>query len=263
MVLTRYKPLFSFAASYELADASVSTDGLTVTAAGNSLAAMYGFRLKPLIDNSNTATVFFEGMGTPAAAPVTCQPVVAIDGNQYFYLLVNFSDKEKINNLKFHSSPAVEKEIGFPVLYDALIPAVASPAGVSVREDVKIISPVFTYTVTKAQSGLNTNYASLEIRDENNAVVNLMVLPAPLNDKSIDGPGAVPEYAFSVDASALQPGVYKFTAGAWQKLFFIATDMDITNAVTVIRVLKNNFLGYNTSLTDYSCAQFELRIPKA
>ncbi len=262
MIITRYKPLFSFAASYQLADIGVTADGLFMDAPAVTMNAMNDFKLKPRFKDNNV-TVFFEGKETPPDAPVTSEPSVEINTDEYFYFTINFSDKEKINGLKFHSSDAVAKNIGFPVLYNALIPAVATPPGVSIQEDVKIITPVFTFTVTQAQSGLGSLYATLEITDEKNAGVNLNIPPAALNDKSIDGVSAVPEFAFSIDASNLSPGIYSFKVGNYQQKFFIANNMDVLNSVSLIRVLKNTFLGYNKNLNDDSFAEFELVIPQA
>lgn len=262
MIVTRYKPLFSFAVSYELAGIGITTNGVTVDASSFTLDAMTDFKLKPQF-KSNIVTVFFEGKETPANAPVTCEPYIVIDKDEYFYISINFSDKERIKGLKFHSTSAIAKEIGFPVLYNALIPVLAGAATVSIREDVKIIAPMFTFTVTKAQAAITSAYATLEIRDEKNVLVDLNIPPVALNDKSIDGVSAVPEFAFSVDASALQPGIYVFKVGSFQKKFFIASQMDITNAVSVVRILKNNFLEYKKSLADNSFAKFQLLIPKA
>ena len=91
----------------------------------------------------------------------------------------------------------------------------------------------------------------------------MKTLPASLNDKSIDGVAAVPEYVFSVDASSLKPGVYNFKAGSFQKKFFITVDIDISDTVSLIRVLKNSFLGYNKNLADNGFAMFQLDIPQA
>jgi hypothetical protein len=262
MIVTRYKPLFSFAASYDLAGIGITSDGLSIDAPAASLAAMTDLKLKPQF-KGNAVNVFFEGKETPANAPVNCEPSIVIDTDKYFYLNINFSDKEKLQHLKFHSSAAIAKDIGFPVLYDALISVSGGATGVSIREDVKIVNPIFTFTVTQAQSGLTTPVAALEIKDEHNTPVNLNIPAAALNDKSIDGVSAVPEYAFSVDASVLEPGIYSFKVGSFQKMFFIATNMDISGAISLVRLLKNSFLQYKISLADKSFADFELLIPKA
>jgi hypothetical protein len=262
MIITRYKPLFSFTALYQLAGIGITADGLTMDAPTLTMNAMNDFKLKPRFQDNNV-TVFFEGKETPPDAPVTSEPSVLINTNEYFYFTINFSDKEKISGLKFHSTDAIAKAIGFPVLYNALIPANATPPGVSIQEDVKIISPVFTFTVTQSQSGLGSEYAALKITDEKNATVDLNIPLAALNDKSIDGVSAVPEFAFSIDASGLAPGIYKFKVGNYVQKFFIANNMDVLNSVSLIRVLKNTFLGYNKNLADDSFAEFELLIPKA
>ena len=68
MVVTRYKPLFSVAVSYELAATGISSDGLMLNAMSPGDDAMYNFKLKPQY-KGNTATVYFEGTETPAGAP--------------------------------------------------------------------------------------------------------------------------------------------------------------------------------------------------
>ena len=80
---------------------------------------MFDFKLKPKLQ-SNSVTVFFEGKETPPELPVTTEPAITINTDEYFYFSVNFSNKEIIKGLKFHSSDAVAKDIGFPVLYNAL-----------------------------------------------------------------------------------------------------------------------------------------------
>lgn len=262
MNVVRYKPFFSVAVSYELAATGISAEGITVNTTNDTDDKLKNLKLK-VQQKKNIATVYYEGQEKPVAAPALCEPLLTIDTEQYFYFSVRFADKEKINGLKFHSSAAVAKETGFPVLYDAAIPSLNGTAAIIVREDVKVASPVFTFTVTAAQTGLTSAYAALEIRDEKNVLVDLKIPPAAINTKSIDGPGAVPEFAFSIDASSLQPGVYELKAGAFKKKFFFPGPMNIQNAVSVIRVVKNNFLEYKKNLNDSSFAKFSLLIPKA
>lgn len=261
-MVTRYKPLFSFTTSYNLAGIGIISDGITLTAPAFSLGTMSDLKLKPQF-KGNVAAVYFEGKEMPADAPVDCVPSIVIDTDEYFYLSIGFSDKEKIKNLKFHSTATIAKDIGFPVLYNALISVSGGATTVSIQEDVKIVTPVFTFTVTQAQTGLTSAYAALEIRDEKNALVNLNIPPALLNDKSIDGVSAIPEFAFSVDASGLEPGIYSFKAGNFIKKFFIVGDAEILDSISLVRVLKNTFLEYKTSLADTSFAEFDLLIPQA
>jgi len=153
----------------------------------------------------------------------------------------------------------VAKEIGFPVLYNALIPANAAPPSVSIQEDVKIMPPVFTFIAIQSQTALTSSFANLEIKDEKNSAVGLHISPSPL---SIEGTTGDPSYVFSVDTSALIPGIYNFKVGNYEKKFFIANGMDVFNSVSLVRILKNSFLEYKTSLADSSFAAFELIIPK-
>jgi hypothetical protein len=257
MVITRYKPLFSVAVSYELAATGVSTEGLAIAAMAGSEATMFGLKLKPQY-KKNTVIVYFEGIETPAGAPVTSEPAITITTDQYFYFGLSFSDKEKIKGLKFHSTNNVAKSVGYPVLYDALIASLGGAATIAAREDVKVISAVFTFTVTKSESGVTGDYASLEIRNEKNNLVDLHIPPVQVNDA-----GGIPQFAFSVDASALPAGIYEFKVGSFTKKFLLANGMDLTDTVSLIRVLKNDFLEYKKNLNDNSFAQFALQIPKA
>jgi len=257
MVITRYKALFSVAVSYELAATGVSSDGLMLAAMSPSEDAMYNFKLKPQY-KENTAIIYFEGTETPVGAPVTSEPTITIDTDQYFYFGLSFSNKEKIKGLKFHSTDDVAKSIGYPVLFDALIAVSGGPATITAREDVKVINPVFTFNVTKADSGLTADDASLEIRDEKTNLVNLNIQPVRVNDA-----GGVAQFTFTVDASSLQPGIYECKVGSFTKKFLLTGSMDITDTVSLIRVLKNNFLEYKKNLSDNSFAQFALQIPKA
>ena len=261
MIVTRYKPLFSITATYEIAPTGTSAEGLLLEGAENSNKVMTDLRLKPQYKN-NTATIFYEGVEKPSNLPTTSEPVLLIDSDKYFYFTLNFSHKEKIKKLKFHSTPAIQKEIGFPLLYDASMAALAGPANITAREDVKVISPVFSLVVAASLTGSTSEYANLEIRDEKNVLVDLHIPAVKLNDKAIDGPGAIPEFSFSVDASSLQPGVYEFKVGNFKKKFFLATGINISTSVSLIRVLKNNFLDYNKNLANSSCATFSLLIPK-
>ncbi len=259
MIVTRYKPLFSFAASYELSNTVITADGLILSAPLFSLNTMTDFKLKPQFKD-NTATVYFEGKETPANAPVSSTPAIVISTEEYFYFTISFSDKERIKRLKFHSTEAIAKEIGFHVFYKALIPTNAAMPAVTIQEDVKVIAPVFTLTVSQAQAGFTSAYAALEITDEQNNLVSLNVNPAALASNITTGFNG---YMFSIDASALLPGIYNFKAGNYEKKFFIAPNIDISDSVLLVRVLKNSFLEYKTSLADNSFAAFELLIPKA
>lgn len=261
MVITRYKPLFSVTVSYELALLGVLTEGVTVEAVTGRIDRMKDLKLRPQ-HKKNTVTVFYEGIEKPINAPVTSEPVLAIDSEQYFYFLVGMANKERIKGLKFHATDAEAKQIGFPVLYDASIDAANGPATVTRRADIKIVSPVFTWTVLASDAGITATTASLEIRNEKNILINLNIPHAKLNDKALDGPGAQPEFAFTVDASSLDPGIYEFKTGAFSRKLFLANQMDITRSVCLVRVLKNNFLEYKKNLNDNSFAQFDLLIPK-
>src|SRR5215813_8623948 len=110
MIITRYKPLFSVSTSYELAATGVSSEGMVITGMQESDDSMQNFKLKPQY-KKNIATVFFEGTETPADAPVTCEPTLVIDTEEYFYFGISFSDKEKIKGLKFHSTDDIAKSI--------------------------------------------------------------------------------------------------------------------------------------------------------
>lgn len=257
MIITRYKPLFSFSAFYE-AGSSVTGDDISITSPVSSLSAMDDFKLKPQFKD-NAVTVFFEGRETPPDAPVNSVPAFSINTDEYFYFIISISGKEKIKSLKFHPNDEIAKEIGFPVIYNGSIPGNAMPPSVSLMDDVKVVAPVFTFPVTQVQSGLNAVYASLEIKDEENNLVNLNMQPVAL---SIDPATATPQYVFNVDASSLIAGIYNLKTGNYNKKFFIANGMDIANATSLVRILKNSFLGYNTNLADNSYAAFELVVPK-
>lgn len=262
MTVTRYKPLFSVSASYELATTGVSSDGITVEPVRDSDSKMYNLKLKPQYVK-NKVTVFYEGIEKPVDAPVTSEPSVEINTNEFFYFSISLSDKKKIKGLKLHSTNAVAKEIGFPLLQDASVKVLGGAATIDNREDVKVILPVFTFTAKASDTGISADYASLEIRNESNVLVDLDVEPVQLNDKAIDGPLAVPEFAFSIDASKLDAGIYEFKVGNYKKKFFVAGSMDLSNLVSIIRVLKNNFLEYKKPLADTSFVQFDIKYPKA
>ncbi|MBS1744750.1 MAG: hypothetical protein JST21_01125 [Bacteroidetes bacterium] len=257
MIITRYKPLFSFAAFYE-AGSAVIADDLYINATAISIEAMYNFKLKSQLCN-NTVTVYFEGRETPPNVPVNSIPAFTINTEEYFYFGITITGKEKIKSLKFHPNDAIAKEIGFPVLYNGLIPGSAMPPAVSLMDDVKVVAPIFTFIATQAQSGLSTDYAALVIKDEGNNTVNLNMPPVAL---SIDPISAAPQYVFNVDASLLKAGIYSLKTGNYNKKFFIANGMDIANTTSLVRILKNSFLGYNTNLADNSFAAFELVVPK-
>ena len=262
MNITRYKPLFSVSVSYELEGLGVSSRGITVKTMTGSDEKMRNLKLKAQ-RSENTLTIFYEGAEKPSDIPVTCEPFLEINAEEYFYFSISISEKEKIKGLKFHSTNSVAKEIGFPLLYDASVKVLNGPSVIASREDVKVKLPVFTFTTNAADTGISAGYATLEITDENNVPVNLNIPPAQLNDKEIDGAEAVPEFAFSVDASKLKEGIYEFKVGSLVKKFFLATRMEISNSVLLVRVLKNNFLEYKKDLADTTFVQFNLSIPKA
>lgn len=262
MTTTRYKPLFGISASYELSGLGVQTSGIMLNRVALSENKMADRRLKPQYKD-NAVTVFYEGIETPPDAPLTSEPVAAITTDEYFYFLVGLSSKERISGLKFHSTSDLELSTGFPVLFDAAVPGMGGSATITSREEVKVMSPVFTFRVTAADTGISAGYATLTVKDENGNDVDLGLQPVALNDKSIDGPSAVPEFAFSIDASKLQAGIYEFTVGAVSKTYFLSNGIDLADAVALIRVLKNNFLEYKKDLSDKTFALFELQIPAA
>jgi hypothetical protein len=263
MVVTRYKPLFSFTASYELAGLGVLTEGIQLETSEVSYQRM---RDKKLLAHSkdNTVTVFYEGIEKPSVNPLTSEPVIEIDDEEYFYFKLEISGKGKLKGLKFHTTADRARENGFPVLYDALIAVNGGPAQVTTRDDIKVVSPVFTFAVENLPlNGIAGDHATLEIRDEKNQLADLGISPAKLNDKAIDGVDAKPEFSFSIDASQLEAGIYEFKVGNFRKKFFIAPGINLDGAVSVIRVLKNDFLPYKKDLADNSFADFRLLIPKA
>jgi len=262
MVVTRYKPLFSVTARYELATIGITDEGVKVEPFSFSNSVMNDLKLISK-SQKNAATVFYEGIETPAAAPTQCEPLLTIDEEQYFYFQLKLADKEKIKGLKFHSSAAVAKNIGFPILYNAAIASSNGPAVITAAEDVKFCLPMFSLIVTKSETGSTSEYAALEIKDEKNNTVDLKISPVKLSDKLSTEAEGDRKFIFSVDASSLAPGVYSFKSGSFTKKFFIPTAMDVSNAVSVIRVLKNNFLDYKKNLADTSFAKFDLLIPKA
>jgi len=260
MIVTRYKPFFSVSVTYKLATFNVSAEGVTVKAMDKSEAKMRDLKLKAIC-YKNTATVYYEGIETPADLPLTSEPSLEISTKEYFYFGVDLAGKDKLKGLQFHSTPAFAKATGFPLLYDA---EVSGGTGVlTIREDIKVVAPIFTFTVIAADAGITSRYATLEIRNENNVLQDLEMQPLALNDKSIEGGSAVPEFAFSVDASKLEAGIYEFKAGSFTKKYFIASNIDVFNMVALVRVLKNNFLTYKKSLADKTFAKFELQIPSA
>src|SRR6185369_1476864 len=224
MVVTRYKSFFSVSVKYELAATGISGEGIRVEAMPLSVAAMNNSKLtsKSL---ENGATVFYEGIEVPASAPTQCEPLIPIDTDQYFYFQVRFANKEKIKGLKFHSSATIAKNIGFPILYNASIAGLNGPATIAAADDVLFSLPLFTLTVKKSETGSTSEYASLEIRDEKNNLVDLKIVPVKLSDK-LDGESEGDrKFNFSIDASSLQPGVYLFKVGNFTKKFFITTAM--------------------------------------
>ena len=259
MRITRYKPLFSVNALYQLDGFSPSTEGMTISGLSVTELRMKDLKLlSRYIDNS--VTVYYEGTETPAVDPLTSEPDLEITDKEYFYFGVDLSGKERLNGLIIHSTPAKAVEIGFPVLYDASIKIADGPAVLEIREDVKVMTPLFTFSVTVADSGIAADYASMEIKDESNALVDLKMKPVEVNDKAIDEGSAVPEFAFSVDASSLQAGIYQFKVGNVSKKYFIANGMNVQNRVALIRVMKNNFMEYKKELDDLDFAAFELML---
>ena len=262
MGLIHYKPLFAVSASYELTGIGVSAQGISVNGVGISNAKMADLKLKPIY-RENVATVFYKGIDMPLAAPVTCDPVTEIDKDEYFYFGIGLSEKEKITGLKFHTSPAIAKAIGFPLLYDASIIGLGDPATIVAREDVKVCHGIFTFTAAVADTGINAQFISIEVRNEQNTLVDLGILPVKVNDKNLDGINAIPEFSFSVDASKLETGIYEFKVGNFKKKYFLANQIDLSDMVSLIRVLKNNFLEYKKNISDKTFALFELQIPAA
>lgn len=262
MRLTRYKPLFGISVSYELEGLGVQTQAVALYACLQSLQKMQDRKLKPRY-GTNTVTVDYEGREIPAEAPVTCEPLVNIESDEFFYFSLKFLDKSAIGGLQFHSTPELAVATGFPLLYDAQVDSPGGTATVTVRDDIKVMLPLFTFTVTAADAGITTGYASLEVKDENENVVELGLQPVPLNDKSIDGVDAVPEFAFSVDASALQPGIYSFSVGNFTRRYFLAGQLNISDSTGLIRVLKNSNLEYEKAISSKQYALFELLIPAA
>jgi len=262
MITTRYKPLFSVSVTYQQPDLSVSAQGITVDTMPVSQIKMTDLSLVPL-DKENVATVYYKGLETPPAAPLTSEPQMEITSNESFYFELNFIDKKLIPLLKFHSTGAIAKEIGFPLLYDATINTLNGPAVFTTREDVKVSNAIFTFTAIAATTGITGSYATIEVKDESNNPVQINNNIAPLNDKQIDGPGAVPEFAFSIDLSLQPPGVYTLKVGNFQKRYFITNGIVIGNQTAIIRILKNNNLTYHKTLADNSFSQFNLVIPKA
>jgi hypothetical protein len=264
MTTTRYKPLFSLSVEYDTTPESLATEGIQVEPATISYTHMQNLRLKAKTAG-NTCTIYFEGTEDPVINPVSSIPTLTIETDTCFYFTVSLRDKNRINEFKFHSDEAAAAAAGFPLLYDAAVTAAGNPPTLTLtaREDVRVMNPVFTFIADLPQSGIAGEYGSLEIRDEDNNLLDLGIAPVKRNDKESDGPGAVPEFAFSVDASSLQAGVYELKAGNFKKNYFFATPMNLSDAVLIVRVLKNELLEYKTSLADNSFAQFELLIPKA
>lgn len=261
MIVTRYKPLFSLSASYEMPDLGVLTDGLTVTTFDATQQKLQRLHLKAQ-SVKNSSTVYFEGTETPASAPVDSEPILAISTDEHFYFSITLADKERIKKLKFHSTPAIAKEIGFPLLYEGSINALNGPTIVTAREDVKWVPAVFTLVVTAAQSGSTARLLPLEIKDESNNIIDLKIQPAELNDKAVDGASAIPEFSYSVNASELRPGIYSFKAGNFNKKYLLTPGMEMINTVAIVRIIKNNFLTYKKSLADASFPKFQLLVPK-
>lgn len=262
MNTTRYKQLFSVSATYELADFGITNEGVTVYTMPVSESKMTDLGLKP-ISIKNTTTVYYEGYEKPEVSPLTSEPYHEITTDEYFYFGVSLKNNEQLKLIKFHSSDDAARAVGFPVLYDAVVEVPNDPGVLTAREDVKIMLPVFTLKVIAADANIDAAYATVTITDENNDPVNIEVAPAPLNDKSIDGGDAVPEYSFSIDASTLETGIYTFKVGDFSKQYFLANKMIIDGEVSIIRVLKNSLLDYKKDLSVNDFVKFDLLIPKA
>lgn len=240
----------------------VSTSGLKWNGLPLSENKMAGLKLKPRY-RENEVTVFYEGTELPPGLPVSSEPTIQINSDEYFYFGFDLSEKEKIKQLKFHSTPAKARATGFPVLYNAAVATLGGAPAVTALEDVKVVLPVFTFLALASDTGITSRFAQLEIRDEKNVPVDLGIKPVEINDKAIEGAAAIPEFAFSIDASSLEAGIYSFKVGNVIKQFFIANGMDISNIVGLVRVLKNNFLEYKKNLADKTFAQFNLQVPAA
>ena len=262
MIITRYKPLFSVSVSCQQPDLTLSSAGLVLETLPISLTQMTDLSLAPM-DKGNMATVYYEGLQMPINAPLTSEPYNEIDSNQFFYFGVSFIEKGKIPALKFHSTAAIAKSIGFPLLYDAKVNSPDGSAVFTMREDVKVGTPIFTFVANAAATGVAGNWATIEIKDENNNTVPIPNNTAPLNDKQIDGVNAIPEFAFSIDMSLQPTGIYKFKVGNFEQSVFIPNNIVISNQTLIIRVLKNNNLIYHKTLADTSFTQFNLTISKA
>jgi hypothetical protein len=94
-------------------------------------------------------------------------------------------------------------------------------------------------------------------------LVRLNIPAVKVNDKSIDGPAAIPEFSFSVDASKLQAGIYEFKVGTYSKKFFLKGSIDTTDMVCLVCVIKNDFLLFKKTLADKTFEKFELQIQAA
>lgn len=266
MKITRYKKLFVLSAVYQRKrnnnSVEETSDGVALYPSFITNKDFLGHRLKPKI-LGNLIEVYFEGTEFPQAAPSISKPLIELNTNKYYYFILQFSGKEKLNRLKFHSTPSLAKENGFPVLYDAQIKGAGQQPTITLCDNIKIVPPIFTFTVSKSAYADNTTHGILKITDEADKIIDLGIMPVMLNNKAADGINAVPEYSFSIDASSLQPGIYNFTAGSVSKKYFIASEIETGGVVSLIRILKNNFLEYKTSLADNSFAKFELKIPLA
>ena len=262
MNIIRYKPIFSVSAAYTLPGIGLSTEDIQVNAVTISENKMVDLKLKAQY-KQNLATVFYEGIETPAIVPVTSVPVLEITAEEYFYFGIRLFEKERIKQLRFHSTPAKARETGFPVLYNAFVNAVGAAPTITIMEDIKVVLPVLTFVALAADTGISARFAALEIRNEKNALVKLDIPPVEINDKKMDGAAAVPEFAFSVDASSLEAGIYEFKVGNFKKNFFLANKIDLSEMVGLVRVLKNNFLDYKKILADKTFVQFNIQVPAA
>jgi len=257
VIVTRYKPFFSISVSYDLAGIGITAEGVSVNVAPESQVRMAGFRLRPRLAG-NAAIIFYEGTEQPQAAPTSSEPLVTIATDEAFYFPVRFGDKQKLKKLKFHSTAAIAKTTGFPLLYNATV-KLDGTSEITLLEDVKITTGVFTHRVNKTDTGLSTDFAELDITDEKNAAVDLNIPGSPQVE---EGPEGIQQFSFSVDASALDAGIYKLKVGNLTRTYFVANGMDLTDTVFIIRVLKNAPFAYRKSLADATYQQFNLVVPK-
>lgn len=253
-----YKPLFSITATYEIAGLGVLSEGIEVTGTTVSNRWMLHNRMRPKYDG-NAVLVFYEGIEY-STNPSISVPVVEVSSLHYIYFKLRLSNKERLQKLQVHADSTAAKIIGYPVLFDAAIKQNNGTPTVTRRDDVEVVSTSFSFIVEANAAALNTNYASLEVKDEDKKLVPTQILPAPLNDNIYNSPQPVAGYAFTIDPLKFEPGIYELKAGKLKKKIFITGDINTNDAIGVVRVHKNNFLKYNTNLPDKSHAEFKLQI---